>query len=89
MCGIFGWISFDENKKSGNKKLFCRLMKLSARRGKDASGVWLWDGEKEKHLVLPTSGEKLIKSEEFNKNILKLKTLTTHHKVIKFIFIFK
>lgn len=71
MCGIFGWVSFNKSGEIGSEKVFLRLMKLSVRRGKDASGMWMWDGKSEQSLVLPENGKKLINTDKFKSKILR------------------
>lgn len=70
MCGIYGWIRFDNKKNLKYRDLFFKLNKLSSRRGKDSTGVWLWDGNFEHKLVLPKSGKDFVKTKVFYKNIL-------------------
>lgn len=69
MCGIFGWVNFNNKSLSKNKSVFLKLNKLSTRRGKDASGVWTWNERETNSLVLPVSGHKLVKTIEFRKGI--------------------
>ncbi len=40
MCGIAGWVSYDGNLKS-HQDVITRMTKTMARRGPDASGVWI------------------------------------------------
>jgi asparagine synthetase B (glutamine-hydrolysing) len=71
MCGLYGWINLSNRDYQNNKKIFVKLNELSTRRGKDASGIWAWNGLKEKALVLPVSGDKLIRTGVFKNDFLK------------------
>jgi asparagine synthetase B (glutamine-hydrolysing) len=71
MCGLYGWINLGNHDYQNNKKIFIKLNRLSTRRGKDASGIWTWNGLKEQSLVLPVQGDRLIRTEVFRNNFLK------------------
>lgn len=69
MCGIFGLI--DANSKIDGKKLYFNgLVKSSYRRGKDSTGVWIWEKGLEHFGVLPMNSKFFVKSDKFKKTIL-------------------
>lgn len=67
MCGILGLVDF-ENKLVNKRRIFSSLMISSSRRGKDASGAWLFSNKlkpSEVSIGFPVSGKELIKMRKF------------------------
>lgn len=67
MCGIFGIISSGKQvlPPQTSSILFDRLLRFSTRRGKDATGVSLWDGETIYVIKAPVEGKKFTKIPEW------------------------
>lgn len=69
MCGIFGFVDFN-NKINRKKDVFYKLNKLSRRRGKDSTGVFLLNDCVEYSCILPVSSDIFVKTENFKKEVL-------------------
>lgn len=69
MCGIFGFIDFNDDIKN-KERAFYELIEFSRRRGQDSTGVWLSNNKLEHSCVLSVNSKVFIKSNEFKKDIL-------------------
>ena len=74
MCGIVGILlgSVRNGKCSKLERAFRHLMRLSSSRGKEASGVAVWNGETTRVVKMPISSSTLVRTLEYRQLIKSL-----------------